>query len=80
MNLALIRCGYPPIAVRPEDRPAYIRALQQAQAGQGSQSFDNLLYERLDATLDDYLSVLQESPAPELKRVKGPTLGTKGPN
>jgi Fic family protein len=28
MNLVLIRGGYPPIAVRPEDRPAYILALQ----------------------------------------------------
>src|SRR5271168_3881963 len=35
MNLVLIRGGYPPIAVRPEDRTDYIRALQQAQAGQG---------------------------------------------
>jgi Fic family protein len=61
MNLILIRGGYPPIAVRPEDRPAYIRALQQAQAGEGTESFDALLYERLDATLGEYLSVLQEA-------------------
>ncbi len=59
MNLILIRGGYPPIAVRPEDRPDYIRALQQAQAGHGSESFDNLLYQRLDATLGEYLSALQ---------------------
>jgi Fic family protein len=59
MNLILIRGGYPPIAVRPEDRPAYIRALQQAQAGEGTESFDTLLYERLDATLTDYLKVLE---------------------
>ncbi|HLK21719.1 MAG TPA: Fic family protein [Bryobacteraceae bacterium] len=55
MNLILIRAGYPPIAVRPEDRPVYIRALQQAQAGLGSQAFDALLYQRLDATLEEYL-------------------------
>lgn len=55
MNLVLIRGGYPPIAVRPEDRPAYIRALQHAQSGQGTESFDALLYERLNVTLDDYL-------------------------
>jgi Fic family protein len=55
MNLILIRGGYPPIAVRPEDRPAYIRALQQAQAGEGTESFNALLYERLDATLVEYL-------------------------
>jgi Fic family protein len=68
MNLILIRAGYPPVAVRPEDRPAYIRALQEAQAGQGSQSFDNLLYERLDATLGEYLSALQEARPPEANR------------
>ena len=50
------------VAVRPEDRPRYIRALQQAQAEEGTASFDALLYERLDATLGDYLSVLQGAP------------------
>jgi Fic family protein len=59
MNLVLIRCGYPPIAVRPEDRPGYIRALQQSQAGQGTESLDQLLYERLDATLGEYLHTLR---------------------
>lgn len=63
MNLILIRGGFPPIAVRPEDRPAYIRALQQAQAGAGTESFDTLLYQRLDATLREYLNAL----APEEK-------------
>jgi Fic family protein len=61
MNLILLRGGYPPIAVRPEDRLAYIRALQQAQAGGGAASFDRLLYERLDATLGDYLAAAQEA-------------------
>lgn len=64
MNLILIRAGYPPIAVRPEDRLEYIRSLQQAQAGQGADSFDALLYKRLDATLGEYLSALQQTPAP----------------
>src|SRR5271163_4095453 len=58
MNLILIRSGYPPVAVRPEDRPAYIRALQQAQGGLWAVSFDELMYARLDATLAEYLSVL----------------------
>jgi Fic family protein len=61
MNLILIRGGYPPIAVRPEDRLSYIRALQQAQAGQGTEPFDRLLYERLDATMEEYLSALGEA-------------------
>ncbi len=58
MYLVLIRSGYPPIAVRPEDRAAYIAALQHAQAGQGSEAFDLLLYQRLDSTLEDYLGTL----------------------
>lgn len=60
-NLLLIRTGYPPIAVRPEDRLAYVRALQEAQAGRSSQSFEALLYERLDDTLSEYLKALQPS-------------------
>jgi Fic family protein len=63
MNLVLIRGGYPPIAVRPEDRPAYIRGLQQAQAGLGADKSDTLLYERLDSVLGEYLSALQEAAA-----------------
>jgi len=64
MNLILIRAGYPPVAVRPEDRLDYIRGLQQAQVGQGAESFSRLLYKRLDATLAEYLSALQESLPP----------------
>ena len=64
MNLILIRSGYPPIAVRPEDRLAYIRALQQSRAGQGTESFETLLYERLDATLGEYLSAFENGQLP----------------
>ncbi|HEX4773587.1 MAG TPA: Fic family protein [Bryobacteraceae bacterium] len=75
MNLVLISGGYPPVAVRPEDRLEYIRCLQQEQAGQGAESFNALLYRRLDATLEEYLSALQKtgpgnqnaSPTPEPK-------------
>jgi Fic family protein len=65
MNLALIRGGYPPVAVRPEDRLEYIRSLQLEQAGQGAESFHALLYQRLDATLEEHLSALQEAQTPE---------------
>jgi cell filamentation protein, protein adenylyltransferase len=61
MNLVLLRGGYPPVAVHPRDRPAYIAALQDAQAGRGTPPFDKLLYERLDATLGESLSALQEA-------------------
>jgi Fic family protein len=64
MNLVLIRGGYPPVAVRPEDRLAYLRALQDAQSGKGSEAFERLLYERLDATLEEYLRALREALPP----------------
>lgn len=60
MNLVLIRAGYPPVAVRPEDRLEYIRSLQREQAGQGADAFNALLYRRLDATLDEYFNALRE--------------------
>jgi hypothetical protein len=53
--LILIRGGYPAVAVHPEDRPAYIAGLQQAQSGGGTEAFDRLLYERLDVTLGEYV-------------------------
>ncbi len=61
MNLVLIRGGYPPVAVRPQDRPAYIDALQQAETGRGSAPFEQLLYERLDASLGESLSALSQA-------------------
>jgi Fic family protein len=72
MNLILIRGGYPPVAVRPVDRPAYILALQQNQTGGGSEQFDQLLYLRLDATLDEALTAGRDAlpPAPGKTRSK----------
>jgi Fic family protein len=61
LNLVLVGSGYPPIAVRPEDRPAYLRALQESQAGPGSEGLDRLLYERMDSTLGEYLKTLDVS-------------------
>jgi Fic family protein len=52
MNLILTRGGYPHIVVRPEDRPSYLQALQQSQAGCGTEAFDMLFYERLKETMD----------------------------
>jgi Fic family protein len=61
MNLIMIRGGYPPVAVRPQDRLSYVAALQQSQAGLGANAFDRLLYERLDAILGDYLIAAREA-------------------
>ena len=61
MDLLLLRGGYPPVSVRPQDRAAYVASLQEAQSGQGAQTFNRLLYERLDATLDEYITALNAS-------------------
>lgn len=61
MNLILIRGGYPPIAVRPADRAAYVAALQTVQAGRTKEGFERLLFERLEATMDEYLAALRQA-------------------
>jgi Fic family protein len=58
MNLMLMRATYPPIAIRPEDRPAYITALQTQTTDHG-EVFTQLMYQRLDETVDEYLIVLR---------------------
>lgn len=59
MNLLLIRGGYPPVAVRPEDRRGYIDALETAQVSEDRAPYDRLLRERLLATLEDYVAAIQ---------------------
>jgi Fic family protein len=61
MNLILARAGFPPIAVRPDDRPAYISALEVEQAGGGYAPFDDLMYRSLDRTLDIYLEAARQA-------------------
>jgi Fic family protein len=70
MNLVLLRGGYPPVAVRPEDRLEYIHSLAQEQAGGSAGRFNTLLYQRLDATLGEYLSAFEEALTTEAKRDK----------
>ena len=51
--------------MRPEDRKAYLDALERASLADDLQPFQRLLHERLEATLDDYLRTLGEAlPAP----------------
>ncbi len=59
MNLLLLRDGYPPVAVRPEDRKTYLDALEHASMHEDNKPFLMFMYQRLDATLGEYLSALQ---------------------
>jgi Fic family protein len=65
MNLLLIRGGYVPIAVRPEDRKRYLDTLEHGSLADDRGPFQTFLHERLDSTLGEYLGALQEAlPAP----------------
>ena len=61
MNLLLIRGGYPPIAVRPQDRKTYLDALERGSLAEDLDPFQTFMHERLDATLAEYLSALREA-------------------
>lgn len=61
MNLILVRGDYPPIAIGNEERPAYLHALEVEQQGGGHAAFDELMTERLEATLDLYLSAARQA-------------------
>lgn len=66
MNMMLIRGGYPPLAVRPADRKAYLDALEHGSLAGDLRPFQTFMHARMDATLDEYLSALREAlPAPE---------------
>lgn len=55
MNLMLLRGGYPPVAVRPEDRSTYLDALEHGSLTQDVQPFQEFMHQRLDATLGEYV-------------------------
>src|SRR5436309_8746872 len=61
MNLVLVRGGYPPVAIRPQDRKLYLDGLERASLAEDTMPYRRFLYERLDATLADYLSALREA-------------------
>ena len=61
MNRPLVRGGWPPVSVHPEDRNAYLDALELAQLSGERTSYYRLMFSRLDATLADYVGLLEEA-------------------
>jgi Fic family protein len=68
MNLLLLRGGYPPVVVRPEDRKTYLDTLEHASIHEDLKPFRTFMFQRLDATLGEYLTALQEAMPSEAKR------------
>ena len=79
MNLMLIRGGYPPIAVRPEDRKIYLDALERGSLADDLRPFQTFMHERLDATLGEYLSALQEALPSATQTPQNPKMGKPTP-
>ncbi|MBX3483156.1 Fic family protein [Phenylobacterium sp.] len=70
MNLMLLRGGYAPVAVRPEDRSRYLDALERGSLADDLIPFQTLMHERLDATLAEYLNAFHEAlPSPRPDRI-----------
>lgn len=61
MNLVLLKAGFPAIAIRPQDRPTYLAAIETSQRGEGNAAFDGLMLDRLDKTLDLYLDAARQA-------------------
>lgn len=64
MNLQLLRGEYPPVAVRPEDRSSYLQSLEHASLNGDTTEFQTFMHARLNATLEEYLNVLQDGLPP----------------
>ena len=83
MNLLLLRGGYVPVAVRPEDRNIYLDTLERASLADDLEPFQTFMHARLDSTLAEYLGALREAlaaPAPAEQSMPGPDRGSRTPS
>lgn len=60
MNLVLLRGGYPPVVIGPEQRPEYVDALERRQLTGDEAPYRQLMASRLLASLDDYLGHVEK--------------------
>ena len=58
MNLILLRGGYPPVVIGPEERAEYVDALQERQFGGGDERWTTFMSHRLDLSLTENLGHL----------------------
>ncbi len=60
MNLLLLRAGYPPVVILPEDRPAYHQCLAAVQLSGNRAEYHAFLYLQLEQSLDRHLMILRK--------------------
>ena len=58
MNLLLLRSGYPPVVIPPEDRAAYFDALDATRTG-NRPVYHSFMNARLETALDHHLQILR---------------------
>lgn len=63
MNLILMKSGYPPLVIGPDDRLDYLESIEKHQLGENSADYEAFMLRRLDASLDDYLKFLERDDA-----------------
>jgi len=65
MNLILMMHGYPPAIIKPQNRFAYISALETAQLGGSKDPHEKMIFQAVDKSLDLYLRAVQGQEAEE---------------
>jgi cell filamentation protein, protein adenylyltransferase len=63
MNLLLLRAGYPPVVIGPDERIAYLDALQARQLRDDPKPWATFMTARLDASLTHHLQLLEKAAA-----------------
>ncbi|HEX3681013.1 MAG TPA: Fic family protein [Bryobacteraceae bacterium] len=61
MNLLLMRAGYSPMVIGPEHRVEYLDRLQKLQLENDRSEYERFMYERSEASLEDWLTRLGAS-------------------
>lgn len=72
MNLLLLRAGYPPVTIGPEERVAYLDALRARQRNGDDQPWRQLMLARLEASLDAYVDHLERGLPPSRDQARPP--------
>jgi len=61
MNLLLLQQGYPFAIIKKEDRKAYIDSLEQATSSGTLTTFNDIIFQAVESSLDSYLEAVAQS-------------------
>jgi len=61
MNLLLVKGGYQPVPVRPEDRTEYLKALEHSDAQRNTDRFQLFMHRQLLGTMQSYTRIVREA-------------------